>query len=88
AFGFGAATALLSVAAMLIVVGFVDNVPILPGTSRDWQEAVEYALSIALAYGTGNLLAVLVILSLPSAMAASGRPSAAAYRLARMWGQH
>jgi hypothetical protein len=88
AVGFGIATALLSVSAMLVVVGYVDKVPILPDTFREWREAAEYALSIALAFGTGNLLAMLILRSLPNALAASGRPSVAAFRLARMWGQH
>ena len=88
ALGLGIATAFLSVTAMLIVIGVVDKVPILPETPREWREAVEYALSIALAYLTGGLLAMLMLRSLPNAMAASGRPSAAAVRLARMLGQH
>jgi len=88
AVGFGIATAFLSVTAMLIAIGVVDKVPILPDTTREWREAVEYALSIMLAYLTGNLLATLILRSLPNAMAASGRPSAMAVRLARMLGQH
>jgi hypothetical protein len=88
AVGFGIATAFLSVAAMLIVVGYVDKVPILLDTPREWREAAEYALSIVLAYVTGSLLATLMLRSLPNAMAASGRPSAMAVRLARMLGQH
>jgi hypothetical protein len=88
AVGFGIATALLSVTAMLIAIGVVDKVPIVPDTPREWREAVEYALSIMLAYLTGNLLAMLILRSLPNAMAASGRPSAVAVRLARMFGQH
>ncbi len=86
--GFGCAVAFLSVTAMLVVVGYVDRVPILPETSREWREVLEYSLSILLAHVTGNLLAMLTLRSLPNAMAASGRPSAAAVRMARMWGQH
>jgi hypothetical protein len=86
--GFGIATALLGVTAMLVVVGVVDKVPVVPDALREWREAGEYALSIVLAYVTGSLLALLILQSLPNAMAASGRPSAMAMRLARMWGQH
>jgi len=86
--GFGLATACLGVTAMLIAIGIVDKVPIVPDTPRAWREAIEYALSIMLAFVTGSLLALLVLRSLPNAMAASGRPSAMAVRLARMWGQH
>jgi hypothetical protein len=88
AVGFGIATAFLSVTAMLIAIGVVDKVPILPDTPREWREAIEYALSIVLAYVTGNLLATLILRLLPTAMTASGRPSATAVRLARMLGQH
>jgi hypothetical protein len=88
AIGLGIATALLGVTGMLAVVGYVDKVPILPDTAREWREAIEYALSIMLAYVTGDLLAMLILRLLPNAMAASGRPSATAVRLARMLGQH
>jgi hypothetical protein len=86
--GFGIATAVLSVTAMLIAIGVVDRVPIMPDTFREWREAAEYALSIVLAYVTGSLLAMLILRALPNSMAASGRPSAMAMRLARMFGQH
>jgi len=88
AVGFGIATALLAVTAMLVAIGVVDKVPVVPDSVREWREAAEYALSIVLAYVTGSLLALLILHSLPNAMAASGRPSAMAVRLARMWGQH
>ena len=45
-------------------------------------------LSIALAFLTGNILAMLVFVVLPSTIAAGGRPSAGAFRIARMLGQH
>ena len=73
---------------MLVVVGYVDKIPIVPDTFREWREVAEYTLSIALAFGTGNLLAMLILRSPPIVMAASGRPSAVAFRLARLWGQH
>jgi len=88
AIGLGITTALLGVTGMLAIVGYVDKVPILPDTAREWREAIEYALSIMLAYVTGDLLAMLILRLLPNAMAASGRPSATAVRLARMLGQH
>src|SRR5260370_39810006 len=73
---------------MLAVVGYIDKVPILPEPAREWREAIEYALSIVLAYVTGNLLATLILRLLPTAMTASGRPSATAGRLAGVLGQH
>jgi hypothetical protein len=86
--GLGIATALLSVAGMLAIVGYIDKVPVLPDSAREWREAIEYALSITLAYVTGDLLATLILRLLPNAMTTSDRPSAAAVRVARMLGQH
>ena len=45
-----------AVAGMLTVVGYIDNVSIVPGDRREWQESIEYALSIMLAMVTGYLL--------------------------------
>jgi hypothetical protein len=88
AFGVGAATALIAVTGMLAVVGLVDRVPVLPQTARDWSEAIEYGLSITLAYDAGDMLALVVFRLLPSRMATAGQPSSAAFRLARLLGRH
>ena len=88
AIGIGAITAVLSVTGMLVVIGYLDGVAMLPDSSREWREAFEYATSIALAYGTGNILALLTFHLLPSTMASAGQPNAAAVHLARMLGQH
>jgi hypothetical protein len=88
AFGLGMLTAVLSVTGMLVVIGLHDNVSILPESPREWRETFEYALSIALAFGTGDIIAYIVFLALPSTIAASGQPNAAAFRIARMLGQH
>jgi uncharacterized membrane protein YccF (DUF307 family) len=88
AFGLGVLTAIVSVTAMLGVVAYVDGVPMVPDSAREWRETVEYGLSIALAFLTGNILAILVFVVLPSTIAAGGKPNAAAYRIARMLGQH
>jgi hypothetical protein len=88
AFGLGALIALLSVSGMLTVIGIIDNVPIIPPTFLEWRESLEYGLSIALAFLTGNILALLVFVALPSSIASGGKPSAAAFRIARMLGQH
>ena len=69
AFGIGAMIAFLSVSGMLTVIGFVDNVPIIPPTFLEWRESFEYGLSIALAFLTGNILALLVFVMLPSTIA-------------------
>jgi hypothetical protein len=88
AFGIGALVALLSVSGMLTVIGVVDNVPIVPATFLEWRESFEYGLSIALAFLAGNILATLAFVILPSTIASSGKPSAGAFRIARMLGQH
>ena len=88
AFGLGALIALLSVGGMLAVIGMIDNVPIIPASFLEWRESFEYGLSIALAFLAGNILATVVFVVLPSTIAASGKPSAAAYRIARMLGHH
>lgn len=88
AFGLGALAAALSVFGMLSVVSYVDGTPIVPASFREWRETVEYGLSIALSFLTGNILVILVLWLLPTTIASGGKPSAAAYRAARMLGQH
>jgi hypothetical protein len=88
AFALGAATAALSVICMLAVTGFNDNVPILPATAGEWREVLEYAVSIALALGSGNILGLIVFQVLPHFLAQGSRPNAAAFRIARLLGQH
>jgi hypothetical protein len=88
AFGLGAATAIVSVASMLATVGLIDQAPVLPQTARDWRETIEYALSIALAYGAGNMLGLVLFRLLPTKIAAAGQPSSAALRIAAMLGRH
>jgi hypothetical protein len=88
AFGLGALTAAVSVAGMLAVVAYVDGTPIVPETIREWRETVEYGLSIALSFLTGNILVILLLVVLPTTIASGGKPNAAAYRIARVLGQH
>jgi hypothetical protein len=88
AFGLGAATAFISVVGMLTVVGYMDRAPVLPQSMRDWRETLEYGLSIALAYGAGNMLGLVIFRLLPTKIAAAGQPSSAAFRIARWLGRH
>jgi hypothetical protein len=69
----GIATAVLAVTGMLTVIGYLDDVPILPSTGREWRETLEYGTSIALALVTGNIMAVMVLRLLPSTIAAIRR---------------
>src|SRR6188472_2954351 len=84
AFGLGVLTAAVSVTGMLAVVAYIDGASIIPETLREWRETVEYGLSIALSFLTGNILVTLVLFILPSTIASSGKPNAGAYRMARM----
>ena len=88
AVGLGALIAGLSVLGMLSVVSYVDGTSIVPSTFREWRETIEYGLSIALSFLTGNILVILLLWMLPNTIASGGKPNAAAYRLARLLGQH
>jgi hypothetical protein len=84
----GVLTGALAVTCMLVVTGFNDNVPIMPGSWIEWREVVEYIASIALAFITGNILGFLVFDVLPKTMAQDGKPNALALTLAGLLGQH
>ena len=77
----GVVTALLSVLCMLTVTGVNDGVPILPGPWIEWREVLEYSASIALAFVTGNILAILILQILANSMSQGDRPNPAAYRV-------
>jgi hypothetical protein len=84
----GTVTAAASVMCMLTVTGVNDGVPILPTSRGEWREVFEYAASIALAFGTGNILGGVVFRVLPRILSQGGKPNAAAFRMARLLGQH
>lgn len=88
AFGLGVLTAIFSVTGMLAVVAYIDGASMVPESLREWRETIEYGLSIALSFLTGNILVMLALIVLPSTIAAGDKPNAAAYRIARMLGQH
>jgi len=72
AFAMGIITAVLSVAGMLVVVGDLDQVPVIPETARDWRETLEFVFSIALAYDTRNSLGMVIFPLLPTRIGAAG----------------
>jgi len=84
----GIAAAAFSVTCMLIVTGVNDHVPIFPASWVEWREVIEYTASIALAFVTGDILGILVFTILPGSLVQGGKPNAAAYKMARMLGQH
>ena len=84
----GILAAALSVMCMLTVTGLNDHVPILPASWGEWREVFEYGASIALSFGSGNILGVMVYQVLPRILSQGGKPNAAAFRIARLLGQH
>ena len=88
AIAMGCLVAILSVSIMLTVIGIIDNVPIIPSSFVEWRESIEYALSIAFAFLSGNIIAHLLFVAIPSTLASSGKPSTSAFQIARMLGQH
>jgi hypothetical protein len=88
AFAAGMIVGVIAVAGMLTVVGYIDNVSIMPNNMREWREATEYAVSIALAMETGNVLATFLRRLIPRTMASAERPNALAMRIALALGSH
>jgi hypothetical protein len=88
ALGTGTVMAIGCIIGILLISHFEDGDPIIPKDWFQWKESVQYGVSIALAFCVGNLIANVVFLVLPSTIAASGQPNAAAFRIARMLGQH
>jgi hypothetical protein len=88
AFALGLATASLSITLMLTVTGLHDQVPILPDSPVVWREVIEYGSSILLAFVSGNLLGIVIFQALPRVLAQGGKPSAAAFTMARLLGRH
>jgi hypothetical protein len=88
AIGIGLLTATVAVTCMLVVTGLNDKVPIIPNTWLDWREVIEYVISIALAFGTGNILGFLLFDVLPRTVSRDGKPNAFAFVIAGMLGQH
>jgi hypothetical protein len=84
----GILVAALGVVGMLSIVAYSDNVPILPDNFVDLRETFEFALSIALAYVTGNETALLVRRMLPRTLDATGAPGPLAIVLAKLIGRH
>ncbi len=86
--GIGVLIGVVAVAGMTAIIGYVDNIPILPENLREWRETAEYAVSIALAFLTGNILATIARNILPKHVTAPKQPSAVAMRLATVIGPY
>jgi hypothetical protein len=88
ALALGATIGLISVAGMLTVIGVIDNVPIIPSTFIEAREVIEYSISIALAFVTGNILALLIFVIVPSTFTSSNKPNPFARKIAQAFGRH
>ena len=88
AVGVGVTIGIISVIGMTAIIGYTDNVTILPQNFREWRETIEYAVSIALATGTGSILAMMVRNILPRHVSEGGQPSAMAMRIAMLIGPY
>lgn len=55
----GALISVVAVTCMLTAVALHDGVPVLPSSAQEWSEDLQWLVSIALAFITGGLLAVL-----------------------------
>jgi hypothetical protein len=64
----GAVIGIFAVAGMLAVTGVIGAEPMMPTKASGWQNAFEYAASIALATVTGNLLGDILHRVLPTAL--------------------
>jgi hypothetical protein len=82
----GLVIGIVAVAGMTAIVGYTDDVPILPQNFQEWRETTEYAVSIALATLTGNIIAGLVQSILPKHVVSRRQPSKMAMRVAMMVG--
>jgi hypothetical protein len=88
AVGIGVLIGVVAVAGMTAIIAYVDDIPIMPENLREWRETAEYAVSIALAFLTGNILATMARNILPKHVAGPQQPSAVAMRLATVIGPH
>jgi hypothetical protein len=84
----GLTIGIVAVAGMTAIIGYIDGVPIIPQNFQEWRETTEYAVSIALATLTGNIIATMVRNILPKHAVGRRQPSALAIRIAILAGPH
>lgn len=84
----GIIVGVLSVTGMLAVVAYTDNVPLWPDNARDWRETLEYTASIALAYVTAMVIALLIRRMLPRTLDRTNAPGTLAIMIASIVGRH
>jgi hypothetical protein len=86
--GIGVLIGIVAVVGMTAIIAYIDNIPIMPENLREWRETAEYAVSIALAFLTGNILATMARNILPKHVAGPQQPSAVAMRIATVISPH
>ena len=84
--GLGLIVGVVAVAGMTAIIGYIDEIPVMPQNAQEWRETIEYATSITLATLTGYLLAIVLRNILHQQTLERGRPSATAIRIAAMVG--
>jgi hypothetical protein len=84
----GLLIAFVSVGIMLSVIGFTDNVPIVPRGFVEWREFAEYCTSIALAFLTGGIVTHILLATLPATINGSDKPGGLAVKVAKSIGGH
>jgi hypothetical protein len=84
----GLTIGIVAVAGMTAIIGYTDSVPIMPQNFQEWRETTEYAVSIALATLTANIIATMVRNILPRHAVGRRQPSAMAIRIAMLIGPH
>lgn len=83
----GAAVSLLAILGMSAAVAIHDHLPILPSNTQEWNEDLQYFISIALAFITGGLLAML-LQTRSHLVAAPSRTAQLAVKLAPLLGSN
>jgi hypothetical protein len=84
--GIGLLVGVVAVAGMTAIIGYIDNAPVLPQNIQEWRETTEYAVSIALATVTGNILAGMARNLLTRSLSRSKQSNPIAWHVARLLG--
>jgi hypothetical protein len=82
----GVIVGIVAVAGMLTVTGVISAAPIMPTSISGWQNTIEYAVGIALATVSGNLLGDISHQMLPTALDSADRLTVLARSIAWILG--
>ena len=88
ALALGVAVAVLSVMCMLTVTGVNDGVPMCLRHQANGARCSNTTPVSLCGFGSGSILGLMVFQVLPLILSQGGKPNAAAFRIARLLGQH